>query len=147
MSTTVMGQDISLPVIISPTGVQAVHPDGEVAVARGFGGGGHRDGAQFVCQQVRSRTWWRPTPRLFFQMYWSGDREVLLQRTERARAAGAKGLIVTLDWTFSSGRDWGSPMIPEKIDLKALHALRSGRDCFGPRWVLDFPAATAASRT
>jgi isopentenyl diphosphate isomerase/L-lactate dehydrogenase-like FMN-dependent dehydrogenase len=29
-----MGQPMSLPVIISPTGVQAVHPDGEVAVAR-----------------------------------------------------------------------------------------------------------------
>jgi isopentenyl diphosphate isomerase/L-lactate dehydrogenase-like FMN-dependent dehydrogenase len=34
LSTTVMGQDLSLPVLISPTGVQAVHPDGEVAVAR-----------------------------------------------------------------------------------------------------------------
>src|ERR1700710_2411400 len=34
LSTTVMGQDISMPVIISPTGVQAVDPDGEVAVAR-----------------------------------------------------------------------------------------------------------------
>jgi L-lactate dehydrogenase (cytochrome)/glycolate oxidase len=34
LSTTVMGQQISLPVIISPTGVQAVDPDGEVAVAR-----------------------------------------------------------------------------------------------------------------
>src|SRR3982074_2934633 len=34
MATTVMGQQISLPVIISPTGVQAVHPEGEVAVAR-----------------------------------------------------------------------------------------------------------------
>ncbi len=34
LATTVMGQDISFPVIISPTGVQAVHPDGEVAVAR-----------------------------------------------------------------------------------------------------------------
>ena len=33
-ATTVMGQDISFPVLISPTGVQAVHPDGEVAVAR-----------------------------------------------------------------------------------------------------------------
>ena len=28
LSTTVMGQPISLPVIISPTGVQAVHPAG-----------------------------------------------------------------------------------------------------------------------
>jgi L-lactate dehydrogenase (cytochrome) len=34
MATSVMGQDVSLPVLISPTGVQAVHPDGEVAVAR-----------------------------------------------------------------------------------------------------------------
>ena len=34
LATTVMGQPVSLPVIISPTGVQAVHPDGEVAVAR-----------------------------------------------------------------------------------------------------------------
>ena len=34
MATTVMGQPVSMPVLISPTGVQAVHPDGEVAVAR-----------------------------------------------------------------------------------------------------------------
>src|SRR6185437_5322972 len=34
LTATVMGQPISLPVILSPTGVQAVHPDGEVAVAR-----------------------------------------------------------------------------------------------------------------
>src|SRR5437764_343948 len=33
-STRVLGEEISLPVIISPTGVQAVSPDGEVAVAR-----------------------------------------------------------------------------------------------------------------
>src|SRR2546421_8507280 len=33
-STRVLGEDIAFPVIISPTGVQAVDPDGEVAVAR-----------------------------------------------------------------------------------------------------------------
>jgi len=33
LATTVMGQDVSMPVLISPTGVQAVHPEGEVAVA------------------------------------------------------------------------------------------------------------------
>jgi isopentenyl diphosphate isomerase/L-lactate dehydrogenase-like FMN-dependent dehydrogenase len=33
MATTVMGQGISLPVLISLTGVQAVHPDGEGAAA------------------------------------------------------------------------------------------------------------------
>src|SRR4051812_41361266 len=34
MSATVMGQPVSMPVLISPTGVQAVDPEGEVAVAR-----------------------------------------------------------------------------------------------------------------
>ena len=34
LSTTVMGQQLALPVMISPTGVQAVHPDGEVAIGR-----------------------------------------------------------------------------------------------------------------
>ena len=34
LATTVMGQEVSMPVLVSPTGVQAVHPDGEVAVAR-----------------------------------------------------------------------------------------------------------------
>ncbi|MBV9413578.1 MAG: alpha-hydroxy-acid oxidizing protein, partial [Solirubrobacterales bacterium] len=34
MSTSVMEQQVSLPVLISPTGVQSVHPEGEVAVAR-----------------------------------------------------------------------------------------------------------------
>ena len=32
----------------------------------------------------------------------------------------AKGLIVTTDWSFSHGRDWGSPKIPEKMDLKTI---------------------------
>ena len=41
----------------------------------------------------------------FFQMYWTGDRNTLLARIERARAAGAVGLIATLDWSFSNGRD------------------------------------------
>src|ERR1700709_381477 len=34
LATTIMGQQISMPVVISPTGVQAVNPEGEVAVAR-----------------------------------------------------------------------------------------------------------------
>src|SRR3954452_9597260 len=33
MATTLLGQEVVLPVLISPIGFQAVHPDGEVAVA------------------------------------------------------------------------------------------------------------------
>ncbi|MGI8528116.1 MAG: pre-mycofactocin synthase MftD [Geodermatophilaceae bacterium] len=136
MSTTVMGQEISLPVLVSPTGVQAVHPEGEVAVARGAAAAGTAMGlSSFASRSIEDVA--AANEKLFFQLYWSGDRQTLLQRVERAAKAGAKGLIVTLDWTFSSGRDWGSPMIPEKMDLKALlHFAPEGM--FRPRWVLDF---------
>ena len=59
--------------------------------------------------------------KVFFQMYWVGtNKERMLARVERARAAGAKALIVTLDWSFATRRDWGSPPIPEKLDFRAM---------------------------
>jgi L-lactate dehydrogenase (cytochrome)/glycolate oxidase len=74
---------------------------------------------------------------VFFQMYWSGDRDTLVARMERAKAAGAKGIIVTLDWSFSNGRDWGSPWIPEKLDLKTMVKL-APQALSRPRWFFDF---------
>src|SRR6201987_4766017 len=111
MATTVMGQEISLPVLISPTGVEAVHPDGEVAAARAAAARGTvMSLSSFASKPVEEVL--AANPRTFFQMYWTGTREKLRARMERARAAGAVGLIITTDWSFSHGRDWGSPTIP-----------------------------------
>ncbi|GAA1254281.1 mycofactocin biosynthesis FMN-dependent deaminase MftD [Pseudonocardia aurantiaca] len=119
LATTVMGQDISFPVLISPTGVQAVDPDGEVAVARAAAAAGTAMGlSSFASKPVEEVA--TANDKLFFQSYWLGDRDAILARAERARAAGAKGLIITLDWVFDSRRDWGSPFIPETLDLKAM---------------------------
>jgi L-lactate dehydrogenase (cytochrome) len=119
LATTVMGLDISFPVICSPTGVQAVHPDGEVAVARAAQAAGTAVGlSSFASKPVEEVG--QVTDKLLFQSYWVGTRDDILARAERARAAGAKGLIVTLDWVFDSRRDWGSPWIPEKLDLVAM---------------------------
>jgi heme/flavin dehydrogenase (mycofactocin system) len=136
MATTIMGQSVSMPVILSPTGVQAVHPEGEVAVARaatarsvamGLSSFSSRSLEEVcgVCDQV------------LFQMYWSGDRDTMVQRLERAKDAGAKGIILTLDWSFANGRDWGSPWIPEKVDLKA--AMKFAPDVLThPRWFWSY---------
>src|SRR6476660_414327 len=119
LATTVMGQEVSLPVIISPTGVQAVDPDGEVAVARAAAARGTAMGlSSYASKPIEEVI--QANPQTFFQVYWSGTRDQIKQRVERARAAGAKGLILTLDWSFSMGRDWGSPKIPEKVNLKAM---------------------------
>jgi len=135
-ATTVMGQDISFPVIISPTGVQAVYPEGEVAVARAAAGAGTAMGlSSFASRSIEDVA--AVNDKTFFQMYWVGSRDQLLARAERAKAAGAKGLIMTLDWSFDSARDWDAPMIPEKVDLKAAWAF-APEVLRRPRWLWDF---------
>src|ERR1700760_4295120 len=136
LSTTVLGQPVSLPVIISPTGVQAVHPDGEVAVARAAAARGTAMGlSSFASKPVEEVA--AANPQTFFQVYWSGSRDQLVQRLDRARAAGAVGLIATLDWSFSMGRDWGSPVIPERVDLRA--ALKFAPEVLArPKWLAGF---------
>jgi heme/flavin dehydrogenase (mycofactocin system) len=136
LATTVLGQPVSLPVIISPTGVQAVHPDGEVAVARAAAARGTAMGlSSFASKPVEDVV--AANPQTFFQVYWCGSRDQILARMERARAAGAVGLILTLDWTFSHSRDWGSPQIPDRIDFRAAlqHAPETLRR---PRWLASF---------
>ncbi|MDQ2728758.1 MAG: mycofactocin biosynthesis FMN-dependent deaminase MftD [Actinomycetota bacterium] len=136
LATTVMGQEISFPVIISPTGVQAVHPDGEVAVARAAAARGTAMGlSSFASKPIEEVV--AANPQTFFQMYWVGTRDRIIERMERARAAGAVGLIATLDWSFSHGRDWGSPSIPEKMDLKTI--IRFAPEALTrPQWLRDF---------
>jgi pre-mycofactocin synthase len=139
MSTTVMGQEISLPVLISPTGVQAVHPDGEVAVAHAAAASGTAMGlSSFASKPIEEVV--AANPRTFFQVYWAGTREQILARIERARRAGAVGVIVTLDWSFAHRRDWGSPAIPEQMDVRAMARLMP-EAVRRPRWLMQWARA------
>lgn len=136
LSTTVMGQELSLPVMISPTGVQAVHPDGEVAVARAAAARGTAMGLSSFASKPMEEVI-AANPKTFFQIYWLGGRDAIAERVERARAAGAVGLIATTDWSFSHGRDWGSPKIPERMDLKTMVKMMP-EALTRPRWFLQW---------
>jgi len=138
MATTVMGQSLSMPVVISPTGVQAVYPHGEVVMARAAASRGVAMGLSSFASCSIEEVCATGAP-VLFQMYWSGQRDTMLQRLERARSAGAQGIILTLDWSFANGRDWGSPWIPDKIDLKAVLKL-APQVLARPRWLWTFAA-------
>ncbi|RFD26232.1 mycofactocin system-associated heme/flavin dehydrogenase [Mycobacterium uberis] len=136
LSTVIMEQEISLPVIISPTGVQAVDPDGEVAVARAAAARGTAMGlSSFASKPIEEVI--SANPKIFFQVYWLGSRNAIAERVERARQAGAVGLIVTTDWTFSHGRDWGSPKIREQMNLRTILRL-APEVIVRPRWLWQF---------
>ena len=140
-ATVVMGQEIAMPVLMSPTGVQAVHPDGELAVARAAAARGVAMGlSSFASKPMEDVV--AANPQTFLQVYWSGSREQMVRRLQRAKAAGAVGLIVTLDWSFVHARDWGSPFIPERIDARA--ALRYAPEVLRrPRWLAQWARTKA----
>lgn len=136
LDTTIMGQPASMPVMMSPTGVQAVHPDGEIAVSAGAANRGIPMGlSSFASKPIEDVA--AANPHTNFQIYWAGDRDSMLARMERAKKAGAIGLILTLDWSFSHGRDWGSPAIPQSFTIKELlpHAPDVIRK---PKWALTW---------
>jgi L-lactate dehydrogenase (cytochrome)/glycolate oxidase len=136
MAVTVMGQTLALPVLMSPTGVQAVHPEAEVAVARASAARGTAIGlSSFASKPIEEVV--AANPQTFFQLYWCGTRERIAARIERARNAGAVGLIATFDWSFSNGRDWGSPHIPERLNLREM--VRFAPEVLRrPRWLAAF---------
>ncbi len=136
MATSVMGQEISLPVIISPTGVQAVDPDGEVAVARAAAARGTAMGlSSFASKPMEEVV--AVNDKIFFQIYWLGTRDQIAERVQRAKYAGAVGLIATTDWSFAHGRDWGSPKIPEQMNLATMVRM-SPEVLTKPRWLWGF---------
>ncbi len=139
LATTIMGRQISLPVIISPTGVQAVHPDGELAVARAAAARGTAIGlSSFASKPIEQVV--QANPAVFFQVYWAGSKQRIAERLERAKAAGASGLILTLDWCFDHSRDWGSPAIPQQMNLRTAVRL-APRALARPRWFIAWTKA------
>jgi pre-mycofactocin synthase len=135
-ATTVMGQEVALPVLISPTGVQAVHPEGELPVARAAAAAGTAIGlSSFASKPLEQVV--ELNPKTFFQVYWLGSRERIEQVVGRAREAGAAGLIVTVDWTFAHRRDWGSPTIPDRLTPRSALAF-APEALSRPRWLWSY---------
>ena len=66
----------------------------------------------------RSRTSSPPTRRRCSRPTGPADATPSSPASSGPRTAGAVGLILTTDWSFSHSRDWGSPPIPQRIDLR-----------------------------
>ncbi|MCF6521849.1 alpha-hydroxy-acid oxidizing protein [Streptomyces sp. JJ36] len=104
LRTTVLGEELPAPVLTAPVGVQSiVHPDGELATARAAAALGLpmvlSTASSHTIEQVAEAGGAGPR---WFQLYWPADDEVCVSILERARAAGFRTLVVTLDtWTLA----------------------------------------------
>ena len=105
-STTVLGQRLSMPIILAPTSNHRfVHPDGELATARGAGLAGATmvlsSGANTSVEDV-TRVATQP---VWFQLYVAKDRGLARALIQRVEAAGAKALCVTVDSPLDGPRN------------------------------------------
>jgi isopentenyl diphosphate isomerase/L-lactate dehydrogenase-like FMN-dependent dehydrogenase len=105
--TTVLGQEVSMPVLVAPTALHRLaHPEGEIATARGAAAVG-----TLMCLSTISSTSpaelaaAAPTGKHWFQLYWSGDAGFTKELLARVADAGFGALMLTVDLPVAGRRE------------------------------------------
>ena len=98
-ATTMIGQQVAMPVAIAPTGLTGMqHADGEILAARAAKNFGipFTLSTMSICsiEDVSKGTDGHP---FWFQLYVMRDRDFIERLIERARAANCSALVITLD--------------------------------------------------
>jgi len=134
-ATTVLGHEVSMPILVAPTAFQRViHPDGEAGMARAA-----RDAGTVFCLSTLTTT--TPAevaeaggPR-WFQVYVFKDDGVTRELVAQARDSGYSALLLTVDAPFRGNRERDARTgftIPEGITVVSM-----GKGGVTPRDVFD----------
>ncbi|MGE3907990.1 MAG: alpha-hydroxy acid oxidase [Chloroflexota bacterium] len=121
-STTILGQTVSSPLILAPTGLAGMMwPRGEIAAARAATRRGiiYTLSTHAACsiEEVAEST----SGPLWFQLYVLRDRELVRRLIERAKAAGFRALCLTVDVPILGQRERdlrNGATIPPKITVR-----------------------------
>jgi len=98
LKTTVLGHEISMPVLLSSVGTLKVgHADGETGVARAAGAAGTIQILSGAANEPVEEVVAAASGPVWQQLYYIGGREASAQIIERARRAGASALVVIVD--------------------------------------------------
>ena len=136
-ATTVLGREISMPLIIAPTGFPRIaHPQGELATARSAA----RHDIPFSLSTMGTRSIEEVAEvspgRKWFQVYVWRDRELTKDMLVRCKENGFEALYITVDTAVLGRRERDvrrGMSLPPKLGLDTFieGAMR-------PAWVLDF---------
>lgn len=137
MSTTIMGQKIDVPFILSPAaGNRLFHTDGEIGPAKAA----ETVGTVYCLSTLSSRSIEdiaaSTSGPKWFQLYVWKDRVLVKEMLARAKAAGYTGLVLTVDFPITGNRERDPRngfTIPPKLGPKQIwHAINA------PLWSLDY---------
>jgi L-lactate dehydrogenase (cytochrome) len=140
--TTMLGQDVAMPVAIAPTGLTGMqHADGEILGARAA----KKFGIPFtlstmsICsiEDIAQATDRHP---FWFQLYVMRDRDFIERLIDRAKAANCSALVITLDLQILGQRHKdikNGLSAPPKLTIANILNLMSK-----PRWCLGMLGTT-----
>lgn len=116
LNTTVRvaGLSAALPLMVAPVAAQGIAPGAEIGQARACAAAG----IPLAVSNFASVPWHELTSQgaeVLAQLYWVGERADMAQRLEHARSAGVRTIVLTVDWSFPAGRDWGTPAMPKSM--------------------------------
>ena len=105
-TTKLFGQDLAHPILISPTAYhKLVHPEGEVATARGAGAAKTTMVVSSFATTKIEEVARAATSPLWFQLYVQPDREFTRDLVARVQAAGVRALVLTVDTPVLGARN------------------------------------------
>ena len=105
-STEVLGVPLSFPLGIAPCAMHGLcHPDAEVATARAAASAGSLMTLSTMSHRTIEDVSQAAPERLWFQLYVYKDREISRALVQRAEAAGARALVVTVDAPYLGRRE------------------------------------------
>jgi 4-hydroxymandelate oxidase len=106
VSLELFGSRIEMPILVAPTGGhQQAHPDGELATVRGAGAAKTIMVVSTVSSYPIDKIGAAATGPFWFQLYAGPDLDGTRERVERAVAAGAKVVCLTVDTQYVSHRE------------------------------------------
>src|SRR5579872_2733660 len=106
LKTTVLGHEISLPMMLAPVGYsRMMHPEGEVAASRAAG----KTGTGYILSTISAHRLEdvkaASSGPVWYQLYLLGGREAAEGSLDRARRAGFSALVITVDTPVAGLRE------------------------------------------
>jgi 4-hydroxymandelate oxidase len=132
LSTTVLGQPVSMPILVAPTAFHKLAcEEGEIATARAAKAAGTLFILSSLSNTAMEAAFAEAGHPRWFQLYVYKDREITRELVQRAEAAGAEAIVLTVDAPGLGTRERDARnrfRLPEGLRVENLCSL--GKDNF-----------------
>jgi len=129
--TTVLGQKISMPIVVAPTAFHKLAcEEGEIATAKAA----KKAGTLFILSSLSNtameKVFAEAASPKWFQLYIYKDRVITRELVERAQAAGAEAIVLTVDAPRLGTRERdmrNNFQLPDELNIENLAPLGKGK--------------------